>query len=402
MKNLPTRGAALACLLLLGCDATHHAGDVGQQVRIQVAPLHLSDIRDAHYTLTVTNNDEPPQVVWTAEVTSGSYGDGAGSLSYVGPCDAASSPNRVTLELDWLVDSDGLTIAGDAFPNPTPVWRDVPCTANADSPVSFDLVIARPANQGFFDVAVDFNDIFCSAKLDCVDDDGQPIKLLHNGAVRDTTIVVGLVCTTGEGEQTVLHADSMVLDCGQDGVFHLPPVGGPGNVGGTAPFIFSRAVYRGREAVTGADICYLNQAIGVDLPAAVEADATCSLRGKATASPTAWPSGRSPAGALWPYVSWNVPVLSAGALICGHHGLDLDAGVETRYSDLDGGALFPFGMACTADPAPALDGAACAGTADAIFGTSDDGVLVSIGGAVTEPFLLPEGVELGGCCVDGD
>ena len=67
---------------------------------------------------------------------------------------------------------------------------------NTDVAVQFDITMARQADQGFFDVAVQFKDIFCSAKLDCQNADGSDLELLHTPAgARDMTVVLGFACT---------------------------------------------------------------------------------------------------------------------------------------------------------------------------------------------------------------
>ncbi len=131
-------------------------------VVIDVAPLSLEGVSEATDTLTVANS--LIQEVWSRQVTSGQYGDGAGSISYVGPCDAAANPNTVTLVLDGIQGPGGQTL--DDSLDPGPLSRSVVCEANADRRVTFDITIARRASQGFFDVAVSFGDLFCSAKLE--------------------------------------------------------------------------------------------------------------------------------------------------------------------------------------------------------------------------------------------
>ena len=65
-------------------------------------------------------------------------------------------------------------LCGLAFMDPGPLVKTFPCTPNADTPVDFDVTVMRQANQGFFDVAVSFDAIFCAAKLDCCDVAGDP------------------------------------------------------------------------------------------------------------------------------------------------------------------------------------------------------------------------------------
>lgn len=139
----------------------------GARVAVSVAPLTLPGITNARYTLEIHNSGG--DLVATREVTSVAYGAGDGSLSYVAPCDAdpAVSHNSVSLTLlDVYGGASGQAVIDPStYANPGTVTRQVTCEANADVAVSFDLTIARQANQGFFDVAVSFSDIFCSAKL---------------------------------------------------------------------------------------------------------------------------------------------------------------------------------------------------------------------------------------------
>ncbi len=78
----------------------------------------------------------------------------------------------------------------------------------------------RDANQGFFDVAINFEDVFCSAKLDCTyDNDGNvPINLLFDPVTgeRRQTAVVALACTQGPNadNRTHLHVTDVRYRCG--------------------------------------------------------------------------------------------------------------------------------------------------------------------------------------------
>ncbi|MCB9736827.1 MAG: hypothetical protein H6745_29965 [Deltaproteobacteria bacterium] len=392
-----------------GCDEGADAprdGVVGARIAIGVAPLRLAGIKDVHYTVTVTTpgvEGGDPQTVWTKEITSSVYGDGAGAISYVGPCDASFAKNRVTVVIDWLVDEDDVTIPGDSLPNPTPVWRDADCKANADTSVSFDITLARPANQGFFDVAVNFEDIFCSAKLDCLNDRNEPIELLHHDGVRDTTIVIGLACTAGTGQPTVLHASALKLDCGDAGTVWLSPNAAGGQTGARGPLVFEYASYQGRESYTDANVCYWNHAVGLDLDVAALAGATCTLSGRATASMGAWEEGLSPSEHWYPFVSWSATVIEEGSLACGRHGLDLSAEVTTQYTA--GEARFPFEMGCKRGeaPEPRLVGRACEGVDDVVVGFADEGVVVSLDGVPSQPYQLPGAVigAPGTCCESG-
>ena len=119
---------------------------------------------------------------------------------------------------DLSLDFPDGPLFGLAFMDPGPLVKTFPCTPNADTPVDFDVTVMRQANQGFFDVAVSFDAIFCAAKLDCCDVAGDPggdpdacdrpaedIELLFRGGERATTIVLGLVCTAGIGSDVETH-----------------------------------------------------------------------------------------------------------------------------------------------------------------------------------------------------
>jgi hypothetical protein len=162
-------------------------------------------------------------VVWSRTLSSLQYGSPRGDLSYVGPCDAAANPNAVTLTIDGLYDATGELIPSATWRNPTPIIRGVICDPNADVEVAFNLFVARSATQGFFDVAVSFADVFCPAKLDCVD------ALLHKpGGSRAETVVVAFACTSGQGETTWLHQDGVVLSCSDGTVVTTNHPSGPG------------------------------------------------------------------------------------------------------------------------------------------------------------------------------
>lgn len=105
MLALLRRSALVAVSLSCACAAGAPSAPTGR-VAIAVAPLNLSGISDADYTLEVTNGAAGAgDTVWTKAVTSQRYGDGAGSLSYVGTCDAQTGVNTVRLTLTALHDA---------------------------------------------------------------------------------------------------------------------------------------------------------------------------------------------------------------------------------------------------------------------------------------------------------
>jgi hypothetical protein len=207
---------------------------VGAALGIGVAPLSLPGIADACYHLIVTNQaGGAGEVVWDRkQICASQYGDGRSSVSYIGTCDASPDGrvNSVTLEIEALYAKgsggkiDKLVVPDD-YVNPCPGGEgrcilDVPCAENADTAVTFNVTVLRSANQGFFDIAVNFEDIFCSSKIDCAYDDkgDKPIELLFDSkGNRQQTAVVALACTRGPGEDqgTVLHMNGPRVVCGE-------------------------------------------------------------------------------------------------------------------------------------------------------------------------------------------
>ncbi|TNF38267.1 MAG: formylglycine-generating enzyme family protein [Deltaproteobacteria bacterium] len=358
---------ATAAALTTGC-APEPAGPEGR-LNVAVAPLALPDVVDACYELTVLN--EADATVWTrSPLCATTHGDGTSALSYVGTCDATDDNGDGTAEatvvltvLD-LYGPDG----ADADPDPDPLgdWRNpcgapyapdgcrltVPCRADADVPVDFDLTVARDARQGFFDVAVQFADLFCSAKVDCVQPtSGDPLELVHDPATgeRVQTVVFALACSDGspdgsEATSTHLYLDDLVLDCGGT-LYPVDPSGGPGNlypngVGAPAPLVQAMA-FHGREQLESggqsADARYWNVALGLD-PAFFTAGApTCTLTTTAAASEGPLVGGVTPVGSAYPYLSVAVPLNTEAAITCTRHPIDGAApsdGVTTAYTGL--------------------------------------------------------------------
>ena len=343
-------GGAL-CFALAACDSGSPTADAGgAEIAIAVAPLSLPGITNADYTITVTNaaggNGE---TVWSrTALDSDSYGDGAGSLSIVGPCDASTGTNSVTLRLDALYEGAGVPVSPSTYQNPTPITRDVACLPNADASVTFDMTIARAAQQGFFDVAVSFQDVFCSAKLDCLragtTDD---LELLHNPATggRDLTAVLAFACTgSPSGAGTWLYMNDPVITCdGPSGGEVTFDVSGLGNVDLAAPstdnpggYLFAASVQRGGEGL--ASKAYWNISFGLD-DQAFPTVGLCTLDLSATAASTAFPlvpgGFALPEGRVYPVIDWHVPLTNAGGRVCGAHALNAGDEVATHYLGRD-------------------------------------------------------------------
>jgi hypothetical protein len=192
-------------------------GYEGTGIEFQVAPLTLDSLSDACYSFAVVNEDNElvvgrgPGVANSGALNStlsgtaleticaSQFGNGnGGDVSYVAPCDADSDDDNDGLaEHNVILWVDALCASGTPVTNGTPNWDTatapapnslsticneiqpyqnpcgsagcslpVTCVENADTPVTFNFTIMGQADQGFFDIAVNFDDIFCSAKLD--------------------------------------------------------------------------------------------------------------------------------------------------------------------------------------------------------------------------------------------
>ncbi|MCA9515672.1 MAG: hypothetical protein KC635_12070 [Myxococcales bacterium] len=329
----------------------------GGHLGLEVAPLSLVGVDEVCYDVEVRNGQN--QIVWkrgdpnvdaptdTDALCSGRYGDGAGgAISYVGTCDADAPAHSVTL---WV---DGLLKGGAALTD----WQDpcaagctVPatCSPNEDTAVTFDITVLRAASQGFFDIAVTFDDIFCSAKVDCVKDDAgtEPLTLLFDAdGKRQQTAVAAVACTRGPGANgggTVLHMNGVdiVCDDGAGGTVttSLDPTieGNAWSPPHTGDEVWQYAVFRGTEALPcGGVPCnkvYWNTAIGFD-----PAGKGCHLQLEftAAAAPGLVNGATAVTSAAYPYVVADVPLTNAdgSAVVCKKHPLN-GPDVVTTYTD---------------------------------------------------------------------
>ncbi|MBL8785520.1 MAG: hypothetical protein JNJ59_11500 [Deltaproteobacteria bacterium] len=375
-------------------------------LRVEVSPLTLEGISDAQFELAVFNGAD--DLVWRkAGIKSTDFGNGKGDIVFIGTCDASSNDNRVELKITSL-SANGRVLGATEWQNPTangPLVQSFTCVENADAPVTFNVTVMRQANQGFFDIAVTFEDIFCSAKLDCEDDKGNDLVLLHDPATgeRSTTVVMAFACTTGNGQTTWLHLNDVNVTCGDGTSYWIDPAGGPGNMGGQAPVFFQTASYRGKEGLPNLSKCYWNTALGVtEGPAA----ASCVLSGQGTATEGALTDGRTPANTAWPFVKWSVTLTDeAGQLACGRQALNaVGSDVTTDYTPLRGSG-FSHSMECETttitSPPRALCGGTIQGLNDAVaITTTAGGVSVSVGDQRSPVYVLDSGMDIGGCCLN--
>ncbi len=415
---------ALTCISFMaavvgGCGSERGPDvDSGPGLAVEVAPLALPGIVDATYQLTVKN--AVGETVWTrGPLSSVQYGDGQGALSYVGPCDASGGLHTIELVLLSLTDTTGPLDSPEDYVNPTQrsdgsvvpvVVRGVECQANADTLVPISLTIMRSARQGFFDFAVEFDDIFCSAKLDC-----NP-RLLHDGDERSATAILAFACASGTGEPTNLYLSDLTLTC-TDGatttttVLDVTPQA-TGQQGTQSADVFQWAVYQGREFLDAAgesDIekCFWNHAVGLDLGALEGKSCTLSATGTASESPLATgPNGYTlPRTGSYPYIEWSAQVLSAGGALCDNYALNASGqAVVTRYAlndtPVDDLPRLTARMQCGA---PAELACATGAGALSVAPTTDGLTLSSVDGSIpARTFQLPAGYSVGdACCTPG-
>jgi len=320
----PPRALAWASLLLVPWFAASSCAEEAQHgelaegaaagsafMDVTIAALTFDGVGDAVWDLRVANAG--PETVLATRLSSARFGDGAGSASYVSPCDASAGANPNTVEVRLLglyaepvaeLGAHGSPAPSGALPAQLPdlLTQDVPCVANADQPVRFDVTILRPAEQGFVDIAVNFNDLHCSAKYDCGAED-----LLFDGATRSTTHILGLACV-GPSAAPTLYLDAIAIDCGGAGSVSLDPAPATdGNQGAVAIAsdrgLFQWAVFRGQEETGATHRSYWNVALGVD----DLSGCTVSTRGTADRSEVL-DTGAIPAGVVYPFITWDVPL----------------------------------------------------------------------------------------------
>ncbi len=261
----------------------------------------------------------------------GDCDDLAGSPPDIQVSQGYNEVNRVTLYLDgiksaghWLTDQ---TNGGDSeFQNPCPeepaenagCLLEFTCIENEDTPVTFNLVVLRDANQGFFDTVVTFEDVFCSGKLDTVYDSG-PIELLYVNGQRVRTAVLAYACTGGTNDtQSSIFAQRVKVACANgnltDHTDYLDLAKNPEGVQGNGTAVSNWSVTRGAEALAcgaGAGSC---KKVFASLALAIETDTECNITTRLTAAGTdnnvdgsemVWSSTNgtnTPANTLYPYI----------------------------------------------------------------------------------------------------
>ena len=336
-----------AAIALVSCEPSPTtSGPVEGRLEVRAVPLSLGPVTEVVYQVTVVGAGG--QTVWTREIASTQFGDGAGAISYVGTCDPAANPNQVELSIVSMSDPNGPVSFANPAPADDPLVQLVDCQEQQDVSVTFEFTAAVAAETGFFDIAISFDDIFCSAKFDCLTEGDAPLELLFNPLTgkRETTAVMGFACTAGPGQDTYLWMDPVEILCSGGGPFDVNTAGGPGNLNPPFPgplpdterLLFQAAVYRGVELLddtTSWNKAYWNVAIGLNEDAFEQLD-TCILHGLASASNGDFNIGQTPPNVRWPAVQWTVPIIEGGIYTCGRYELDAGDEVKTLYTDSDG------------------------------------------------------------------
>ncbi|MFO0748893.1 MAG: hypothetical protein U1F43_24990 [Myxococcota bacterium] len=399
---------------LLGAMACS-SGPTGPEARVTIktSPLALEGIGEAVYSVTVVNAQG--QTVWDKELVEHLATARARCATSARATPArAPTPTPSALSVVELDDEDGDALGDADWDKPDPIVQEVDCVENSDVVVRFNLTIVRSANQGFFDIAINFSDIFCSAKLDC-----EP-EFLQNpgkGGKSDLTAVVAFACTAGKDQDTTLYWGDASIVC-RDGekitaTYPVHPASGEGNHGPIASTqdpknfgVYESANYQTVEEFEGLDKCSWVTALGLDL---TKLGDNCTFEATATAGDHAFtdPYLHTPTDTVYPLIRWKVPLTgSKRELLCGANALNgPHSGVTTEYTSLDG-MQFEAGAACGGKPF--FNHLACSGTSAgselAFVPSADGSVSVTYGGKTYGPFALPDGTTFdtgtGECCVE--
>jgi len=299
MKNLHL-SLGSAALLFGACaegpkNPTDDFGYDGTGIAFQVSPLTLGALDDSCYSFAVVSQlnqlvvGRGPSVTAanltgvtgvpatvTAAVCASQFGNSdGGDISYIAPCHASENAKNHTVRL-WvnaLCEDGGVTPnTGGActeiqsYVNPCPAAGGcslaVTCVENADTPVTFNLTIMGQADQGFFDVAVNFDDVFCSAKLDDCNTLGQPIRLMFDTV--ETVLAPG-GCPWGTGrpygaltaEQNTIDysADTNPDGCASNGFPHFMQLPGDLPSAPPGPFVANPNLGQRIDTIVAAIAC---------------------------------------------------------------------------------------------------------------------------------------------------
>jgi cysteine-rich repeat protein len=228
---------------------------------LSVAPLSLPRAHGATWDLHLETSNGLG--AWTTVFTRSNTENGnGGSMTFIGACPAG--PNRLTVKLVSVRDADNNLIP---VVIPPPAVREFTCLENQDVLLEFDITVMAEADQGFFDIAINYEDVFCSAKVDC-----QPALSFHpETGQRTATLVTGLTCSAGQGGdgENVYIALRDAFMCCSSGT----------RVACTAlqqtvrPGVLGTQVYEGEAIALGG--LYLNTTWTIDTEFLTETDGEC-------------------------------------------------------------------------------------------------------------------------------
>lgn len=356
---------AVACLEVPGLDLPAlRLGPLGQ-LSITVTGFSVPLMSDACFSVTVYGTEDPAQrdaahEVWTQpSLCTSQYGAEDLILDVAGACDpaapGAAHTNAVRLVLNDLymggaAGGDGVALSPDFYSNPCPAGGDdciltAPCDDAGVTGVDFDLVVAAHPDLGIYDARMTLGDVFCAAKLDCVDHGGATLQYLADPqtGVDGPTAVLGFACRAGaDASGTYLYLDDLVITCDNGWTATVDPSGDVGYVSATDPheLLFASAINRG-DASAGTS--YWNVLLGLNLDHLHDAG-TCTLTTQGTASETAL--CETPEQSRYPVIRWQVDLSEGDVRACGRHALDLgDGAVASYYTPMSATTGFDYRMA---------------------------------------------------------
>lgn len=375
---------AVTLVLLSACGGgTEAAADHGG-LSLAVLPLEIADIDVACYDVTVVGSEgvvvtrgDPAVAASDGDdetLCSDRFGVGpSGDILYVAPCDASAGAdvdpdasgiqNEVTVWVDglYLIEDAARVPIADAWVNPCDgqgCSATFDCVENADTEVVFDITIMRQSASGFFDILLEFEDLFCAAKVDCrqlnetQETTDDPLLRLITGAdgTKLPTVVFAIACSAGPGDEnrTHLYMSDIAIDCDDQNL--TIPVDEPNVVFDTDPagIVEQAYVFQGEDNLSAEDRLYWNVAIGLapvddsDPLAPIFDSLNCVLSASATVSAGPLDEALDTAGAFvtYPYIHAAVPLTDDnGTLVCTQHPVNAGDEVVTEYSEL--GSLPP-------------------------------------------------------------
>ncbi|MCC6620068.1 MAG: hypothetical protein IT385_02365 [Deltaproteobacteria bacterium] len=234
---------ALAVAHQLGCagsgpgadpdDTIAPAGSLAVQVGALATAGDFVPIVTATYDLVIEAFD--PALGWVETLREEGVDSRApsGAMVFVAPCqtypDGSDRPGQVTITLTDVRGPGGVALEDAELP--APQTQQFNCKLEQDALVPFHFTVLRSANRGFVDLAIDIDDVLCSAKFDCQQ------ALLHGPDGKPApTLVTGLSCRgTGPDTSIVFAGELVCFD--DEGIPERP--------------ITTREVFNGFEDATG-------------------------------------------------------------------------------------------------------------------------------------------------------